>query len=339
MLKIDMHSHVIPKILPRWAEKFGYGEFIQLKHHKLGKAKMMKGDKFFREIESNCWDPEERIEEYAKNGTKVQVICTIPVLFAYWAKPYDGRDVSRFLNDDIAMIVDRYPKNYIGLGTVPLQDVDLAIKEMLRCKEELNFPGLQIGSNIRDLNLSDPSFRPFFEACEAHQMSLFIHPWNMMGKPLMEKYWLPWLVGMPAETSRAICSLLFSGIFEDYPDLNFCFAHAGGSFISTIGRIQKGYDCRPDLCAIDNDVPPREYLGKFWTDSITHDQHYMRYIIDEIGSDKICLGSDYPFPLGDLDIGEFIEEMNLPKKDLQNIFHQSTLDWLRLDKEVYAESD
>src|SRR5699024_4919094 len=112
-------------------------------------------DKFFREIKSNCWDPEERIEEYAKYDTQVQVICTIPVLFSYWAKPYDGRDISKFLNDDIAVITHNYPKNYVGLGTVPMQDIDLAIKEMIRCKEELGFSGLQIGSNINDKNLSE----------------------------------------------------------------------------------------------------------------------------------------------------------------------------------------
>lgn len=337
MLKIDAHNHVIPKVLPRWADKFGYGEFIHLEHHKLGYAKMMKGDKFFREIKSNCWDPEERIEEYAKYDTQVQVICTIPVLFSYWAKPYDGRDISKFLNDDIAVITHNYPKNYVGLGTVPMQDIDLAIKEMIRCKEELGFSGLQIGSNINDKNLSEPEFRPFFEACEEHDMAIFVHPWNMMGFHKMRKYWLPWLVGMPAETSRAICSLLFSGVFEDLPDLRFCFAHAGGSFIPTIGRIEHGFNCRPDLCAIDNDVNPREYLGKFWVDSITHDAAMLKYIIDTIGSEKICLGSDYPFPLGDLEIGQFIEEMDIAKEDKENIFHNSTLDWLKLDKKRFIQ--
>lgn len=337
MLKIDVHNHVIPKVLPRWAEKFGYGDFIHLEHHKLGYAKMMRGDKFFREIKSNTWDAEERIEEYARFNTQIQVICTIPVLFSYWAKPMDGLDISRFLNDDIAVIVDKYPNNYIGLGTVPLQDVDLAIQEMIRCKEELGFPGLQIGSNIEDMNLSDPALRPFFEACEKHDMSIFVHPWNMMGFHKMRKYWLPWLVGMPAETTRAITSLLFSGIFEELPDLRFCFAHAGGSFVSTIGRIEHGFNCRPDLVAIDNDINPREYIGKFWVDSITHDIRFLKYIMDTIGSEKICFGTDYPFPLGDLEIGKFIEESDIPEGDKMNIMHQSTLDWLNLDKKRFIQ--
>ena len=116
---------------------------------------------------------------------------------------------------------------------------------------------------------------------------------------------------MPAETSRACCSLIFSGVFERLPALRVCFAHAGGSFLPTIGRIEHGFNCRPDLVAVDNPINPRNYLGKFWVDGITHDERLLRYIIDLVGPDKVCLGSDYPFPLGDLTIGQFIEAMDL----------------------------
>lgn len=331
-LKIDMHTHIIPEKLPNFTEKFGYGDFITLLHHRQGYARMMKGDKFFREIAENCWDPKVRIEEYQQFQTKIQVVCTIPVMFSYWAKPDDCLDLSRFLNDDIAETVNKFPKNYIGLGTVPMQDIDLAIQELERCKE-LGFPGVQIGSNINDQNLSKPRFFEFFEACENLGMSILVHPWEMIGRDVTGKYWLPWLVGMPAETARAISSMIFGGVFERYPKLRVCFAHAGGSFIPTIGRIEHGYNCRPDLVAVHNDVNPREYLGKFWVDSITHDEKLLRYVIDSIGSEKICLGSDYPFPLGDLEIGKYIEEMDLPQEDLENIMYKSTLDWLGLINE------
>jgi aminocarboxymuconate-semialdehyde decarboxylase len=135
---------------------------------------------------------------------------------------------------------------------------------------------------------------------------------------------------MPAETARAAASMIFGGVFEKCPKLRVCFAHAGGSLLATIGRLEHGFNCRPDLVAVHNDVNPREYLGKFWVDSITHDANYLQYAMDLIGSDKICLGSDYPFPLGDLEIGKFIEEMDLPQEDLENILYQSTLDWLGL---------
>jgi len=326
-----MHTHIMPRTMPDFARKFGYGDFIMLDHIEPGTANMMQGGKFFRQIQENCWNPEIRIADYAKFNTQVQVVCTIPVLFSYWTKPKDGAEVARFLNDDLAKSMAPFKKNYIGLGTLPMQDTDLAIKELQHCKE-LGFPGIQIGSNINDKNLDEPEFYPIFEACQDLGMAVFVHPWNMMGMDQMKKYWLPWLVGMPAETSRAICSMVFAGIFEKLPDLRVCFAHSGGSFIPTIGRIEHGFNCRPDLVAIDNDVNPRDYLGKFWVDCITHDADALKFIIDKVGSDKVCLGSDYPFPLGDLEIGKFIEEMNLPQSDLENIFCHSSLEWLGLEK-------
>ncbi len=335
-LKIDMHTHIIPEKLPNFADKFGYGDFIHLLHHRQGYARMMKGDKFFREIQANCWDPHIRIEEYNNFNVDLQVVCTIPVMFSYWADAEDCLDLSKFLNDDIAETVQKYPKHYLGLGTVPMQDPELAIKELERLKE-LGFPGIQIGSNVNNHNLSKPRFFEFWQACEDLGMAVMIHPWEMMGREHMEKYWLPWLVGMPAETTRAVTSMIFGGVFERYKKLRVCFSHAGGSFLSTIGRIEHGFNCRPDLVAVHNDVNPREYLGKFWIDSITHDEKYLRYCIDMIGSAKICLGSDYPFPLGDLEIGKFIEEMNLPQEDLDNIMYRSTLDWLGLSSENNEE--
>ncbi len=335
MLKIDMHTHIIPEKLPRFADKFGYGDFIYLEHHQPGRARMMKGGEFFREIASNCWDPEERITEYAQHDTQVQVVCTIPVMFSYWAKPQDCLELSRFLNDDIAQTVADHPRHYIGLGALPMQDADLAIQELQRC-QEIGLVGVQIGSNINDKNLNEPEFFPIFQAMEELGMALFIHPWEMMGFHSMRKYWLPWLVGMPAETSRAICSMIFGGVFERLPGLRACFAHAGGSFLPTIGRVQHGFDCRPDLVAVDNDVPPRDYLGKFWVDCITHDPHMLRYVLDTAGEHRVCLGSDYPFPLGDLEIGAFIEEMGLHRKTVENIFANNTLEWLGLERSAFA---
>ncbi len=319
----------MPRTMPDFGQKFGYGDFIMLDHIAPGVANMMQGRRFFRQVKENCWNPEVRIAEYAQFNTQVQVVCTIPVLFSYWAKPEDGAEVARFLNDDIAISIEPFKKNYIGLGTLPMQDTDMAIRELQRCKE-LGFPGVQIGSNINDKNLSEPEFYPIFEACQDLGMAVFVHPWNMMGMDQMRKYWLPWLVGMPAETARAIASMIFAGIFKKLPQLRVCFAHAGGSFIPTIGRIEHGFNCRPDLVAIDNEVNPRDYLGKFWVDCITHDADALKFIIDKVGSDKVCLGSDYPFPLGDLEIGKFIEEMNLPNESVADIFCNSSLEWLNL---------
>ncbi|MFM7759023.1 MAG: amidohydrolase family protein [Crocinitomicaceae bacterium] len=329
-----MHSHIIPKVMPNWTKKFGYGKFIHLEHNEDGTADMMQGGQFFRRIKDNCWDEVIRIPEYEKFNTQVQVVCTIPVMFSYWAEPKDCLELSRFLNDHIAELVYKFPKNYIGLGTIPMQDEQLAIQELERIKS-IGLVGIQIGSNINDENLNEEKFFTIFRACERLDLAVMVHPWQMMGFDSMKKYWLPWLVGMPAETSRAACSLIFGGVLEKLPNLRVCFSHAGGSFLPTLGRIEHGFNCRPDLVAVDNERNPREYLGKFWVDCITHDIDALNYILKLQGSKRVCLGSDYPFPLGDLEIGKFIEDSNLPIEVKENIFSISTLEWLKLDKNQF----
>jgi aminocarboxymuconate-semialdehyde decarboxylase len=328
-MKIDIHTHIMPEHIPNWAQKFGYGEFIHLEHRNCN-ACMMKGDKLFRVVEENCFRKDIRLKEMDETDVTIQVLSTIPVLFNYWARAADGMETSIFFNDHIAETVNKDPKRFIGLGTVPLQDVDLAIKEMERCVKELKMPGLEIGSNINGKNLSDKEFFPFYKAAEEWNCSLFVHPWEMMGEKQMEKYWLPWLVGMPAETSRAICSMIFGGVFEGFPNLRVAFAHGGGSFPFTIGRIQHGFDVRPDLTAIDNTTDPRDYLGRFWIDSLVHDKKALEYLVDIMGEDTICLGSDYPFPLGEHHPGKLIEKMKLGKKTEKKLLYKNAEEWLRL---------
>jgi aminocarboxymuconate-semialdehyde decarboxylase len=319
----------MPDKMPNWVQKFGYGEFIHLEHRNC-KACMMKGDKLFREVEDNCFKEDVRIKEMDETDVTIQVLSTIPVLFNYWAKPNNGLETSRFLNDHIADCVAKEPNRFIGIGTVPLQDIDLAIKEMERCVKELKMPGLEIGSNINGKNLSDRSFFPFYEAAEKLGCALFVHPWEMMGENDMQKYWLPWLVGMPAETSRAICSMIFGGVFEKFPRLRVAFAHGGGSFPFTIGRIEHGFNVRPDLVAVDNPINPRDYIGKFWFDSLVHDESALQYLLNLVGDNKICLGSDYPFPLGEHHPGKLIEEMQLPSETKQKLLYQNATEWLNI---------
>ena len=167
-----------------------------------------------------------------------------------------------FLNDDVANLVNNYPKNYIGLGTIPMQSPELAVRELERIKK-IGLKGIQIGSNIDDKNLHEPEYYPIWETCEKLDLAVLVHPWNMMGQKHMGRYWLPWLVGMPAETSRAICSMIFGGIFDKFPKLRVNFCHASGSFLATLGRVEHGFNCRPDLVAIDNPNNPRDYCEDF----------------------------------------------------------------------------
>jgi aminocarboxymuconate-semialdehyde decarboxylase len=326
-MKIDIHTHIMPDKMPNWVQKFGYGEFIHLEHRNC-KACMMKGDKLFREVDDNSFDTIVRLKEMDETEVTIQVLSTIPVLFNYWAKPKDGLETSRFFNDDIANKIVKNKNRFIGIGTVPLQDIDFAIAEMERCITQLKMPGLQIGSNINGENLSDKKYFPFYKRAEELGCALFIHPWEMMGEEQMQKYWLPWLVGMPAETSRAICSMIFGGVLDTFPKLRVAFAHGGGSFPLTIGRIEHGYNVRPDLVAIDNATNPSDYIGKFWIDSLVHDKKALNFIIDVMGQDKICLGSDYPFPLGEHHPGKLIEEMGFGATIKEKLFYKNANDWL-----------
>jgi aminocarboxymuconate-semialdehyde decarboxylase len=265
----------------------------------------------------------------------VQVLSTIPVMFNYWAKPQDCLETSQFLNDHIAGIVKEYPKRFIGLGTLPLQAPDLAIKELERCIKELGLAGIQIGSHINDWNLNAPELFPVFEAAQELGAAVFVHPWDMMAKDKMQKYWLPWLVGMPAESSLAICSMIFGGVLERLPNLKVAFAHGGGSFPATIGRIEHGFNVRPDLVAVDNPVNPRNYLKRIYLDSLVHDPMMLDYLIKLMGADRIALGTDYPFPLGELQPGKLIESMEYSREVKERLLSGTALEWLGLNKEQF----
>lgn len=292
---------------------------------------MMRDDGVsFRDIDSNCWSAEKRIEECDASGVTVQVLSTVPVMFSYWAEPEDGAEIARFLNDDIAEAIGKFPERFVGLGTVPMQDLDLAIRELERCKE-IGLVGVEIGTNVNQLNLGEPQFFDFFAACERLGMAIFVHPWDMMGEQDMQKYWLPWLVGMPAEVSRAICSLIFSGTLERLPNLRICFAHGGGAFPATLGRIDHGFNVRPDLF-VDNQHSPRKYLSRMYFDSLVHEPAKLDYLVKLVGADQVMLGSDYPFPLGEAEPGRLIESMDYDQSIKEMLLYGAALNWLNISQ-------
>lgn len=321
-MKIDIHTHILPREWPDLDKKYGYGGFVRLEHYKPCCARMIIGDGVFREITDNVWEPTRRIEEMDRAGVSMQVLSTVPVMFSYWAKPNDALDLSRMLNDHVAEVVRAHPTRFAGFGTLPLQDVDLAARELERCVSELGLRGAEIGTHVDPndhchgadcRNLDHPSLDVLWKTAEKLSAAIFVHPWDMMGSERMQKYWLPWLVGMPAETSLAICSMIFGGVFERFPKLRVAFSHGGGAFPGTIGRIDHGFHVRPDLVAIDNKTEPKKYLAngdqpaRFYVDSLVHDIDALKTLVRLFGSQRVALGSDYPFPLGEEHAGQLIE--------------------------------
>ena len=350
-MKIDLHTHILPHDWPDLDAKYGYSGFVRLEHYKPCCARMMIGDQVFREITDNVWDPKRRIEECDREKISMQVLSTVPVMFSYWAKPADALDLSRRLNDHIAEVVRDHPTRFAGLATIPMQDPDLAATELERCVRDLGLRGAQIGTHvdanphagrIDSLNLDNASLDSVWSAAEELGAAIFVHPWDMLGKERMPKYWLPWLVGMPAETSLAICSMIFGGVFERFQKLRVAFAHGGGAFPFTIGRIEHGFQVRPDLVATENKTNPRKYLSRtddrgeniparFYVDSLVHDPDALTLLLKLFGAERIALGSDYPFSLGEAHPGELIESMKeLSSQDRAQLLSGTAREFLGL---------
>jgi aminocarboxymuconate-semialdehyde decarboxylase len=296
---------------------------------------MMLDGKLFREIEADTWDPDVRLSDCNRCDVDVQVLSTVPVMFSYWAKPADTADLAKILNDHIAGVVNRYPKRFVGLGTLPMQDADLSIRELERITKSLGLAGVQIGTHVNGWNLDDPRIFPVLEAAADLGAAIFVHPWQMLGKERMGLYWLPWLVGMPSETALSICTMIFGGVFERLPNLRVAFAHGGGAFPGIIGRLEHGFNVRPDIVATANDRNPRDYIGRFFVDSLVHEPEMLNYMIGLLGSQRIALGSDYPFPLGEHHPGKMIEDMQLDDKVSADLLHGAALEWLALKKEDF----
>lgn len=344
-MKIDIHTHILPREWPDLDKKFGYSGFVRLEHCDECSARMMIGKRHFRDVGDNVWSPQRRLEEMDRANVTMQALSTVPVMFSYWAKPRDTLELSRILNDHIADVVREHPKRFAGLGTIPLQDVDLAAQELARCVRELGLRGVEIGTHVDPnnhchgpdcRNLDHPLLDVVWKTAQDLNAAIFVHPWDMMGKERMPKYWLPWLVGMPAETSLAICSMIFGGVFERFPKLRVAFSHGGGAFPGTIGRIEHGFHVRPDLVAIDNKTEPRKYLAhgkqpaRFYVDSLVHDAEALELIVKLFGSQRVALGSDYPFPLGETKPGKLIESLKLSAKDKSQLLSETAREFLGL---------
>jgi len=308
---IDIHNHFFPSSWPDLSARYGTPNWPWIKHTEPGQADIMVGDRFFRHIYSACWDPEVRLREMDRDGVDVQVMSATPVLFAYERPVEHALDCARLFNDAALELCSRGKGRLKAFCQVPLQDTDAACKELSRCMRAGHL-GVQIGNHIEDKNLDDPGVVSFLQHCADEGAAVLVHPWEMFGRERMPKYMMPWTVGMPAETQLSVVAMILSGAFDRLPaTLRICFAHGGGSFAFLLGRLENAWHHHP-VARGESEHPPSYYLNRFYADSAVFDQRSLQFLVGTMGADRVMLGSDYPFPLGEERVGSLIRQSNLP---------------------------
>ncbi|HEY4366728.1 MAG TPA: amidohydrolase family protein [Steroidobacteraceae bacterium] len=298
MTTIDMHTHFFPENWPDLAARFGTPDWPWIKHVGDGEAMVMVGKREFRKISQVCWNVEARLVEMDRDGVDVQIFCATPVLFAYGRPAEHALACAQMFNDSALELCSRGRGRLYALCQVPLQDVDAASKELTRCMRAGHL-GVQIGNHVGNRDLDDEGLITFLQHCASEGAAVVVHPWDMMEPERMAKYMMGWTVGMPAETQLSIVSMILGGAFERLPrDLRLCFTHGGGSFAFLLGRLENAWH-RRDVARGKSTQPPSRYLDRFYVDSAVFDGACLRFLLDVMGEDRVMLGSDYPFPLGE----------------------------------------
>ena len=270
----------------------------------------MVGDRFFRKIYSACWDPEVRLSEMDRDGIEMQVLSATPVLFAYERPVEHALDCARLFNDAALELCARGKGRLKSFCQVPLQDIDASCKELSRCMRAGHL-GVQIGNHVGEKNLDDPGLVNFLQHCAEEGAAVLVHPWDMLGPQRMPKYMMAWTVGMPAETQLGIVAMILGGAFDKLPpSLRICFAHGGGSFAFLLGRLENAWQHHPVARGIC-ELPPSQYLNRFYVDSAVFDERALQFLVGTMGTERVMLGSDYPFPLGEHRVGALIRSSQL----------------------------
>ena len=304
---VDLHSHFFPKSWPDFDACFGGAPWPRMEITGPDTGCVMIGQTAFRPVTSACWDVRRRLDEMDRDGIDIQIISQTPVLFSYARPVEQALEVARIFNDMALEMCAEGAGRMHALCQVPLQDIDAACRELSRAMKA-GHRGVQIGNHVGLKNLDDDGLVTFLTHCADEGAAVLVHPWDMMAQERMPKYMMAWTVGMPAETQLSIVAMILGGAFDRLPrSLRLCFAHGGGSFAFLLGRLENAWHNR-DIVRAGSKAPPSTYCDRFYVDSAVFDDRALRLLVEVMSEDRVILGSDYPFPLGELEIGSLVRK-------------------------------
>lgn len=313
---IDVHTHIVPEHFPAVGTRGAGARWPRMEHVAAGTANVIYEGRNFRTVLDRCWSVPRRIVEMPEQGVDKQVLSPMPRLLNYDLEPRDALDLSRYLNEVILKMMNEAPDRFYGLGSVPLQDVDLATRELQRIKE-MGLQGVEVLTNIAGKNLGDPEFRPFLKEAESLGLSIFSHAQNPTFTDRIVGTAAQNSVGFPIENAFAAAGVITGRVLEECPKLRICFSHGGGVFMQLLPRMQNQWR---NGGALKELLPksPMEYARQCYYDDVVYSMPTLRYLIEMAGVAQVVIGSDYPFG------GAFRSEVN-PDAEFDEL-HLSTED-------------
>jgi len=298
-MNIDVHAHYVPPESLRVASEIGQRYGLGLAKNDRGRDVLTRdGKTFLTQLKAEFTDLDLRLSIMDQQGIDMHVLSPASSYFFYWLPAEESLEFARWLNEQFADAVAKHPERLVALGSVPMQDGVKAAQELERAMTKLGLRGVEVSSNINGRYFNDPSFNPFWETAQALDALIFVHPNQVVGADRMKDYNLANLIGNPTDTSLAFAKLIFGGVLERFPRLKFLLAHAGGFLPYTWGRLDRGYRIQ-DSAAAKLTKPPSEYVKLLNFDTITHSSMALEYLVANFGAEKVLLGSDYPYDMGD----------------------------------------
>lgn len=305
---IDVHCHVVPARFPLAAADSPVRGWPSMVAAGDCHATVVIDEKPYRTVSDACWVAERRLEEMDRAGIELQALSPMPELFGYWIEPDAAFDLVRYVNDAIAALVSEGKGRFVGLGGLPLQDIDRSIAELHRIVGELGFRGVEIGSNINGLAIGDTRFHPFFAEAEKLGAAVFVHAVRPAGMDrLVGPAPLQQVLGYPTDVGLAAASVITGGLLQKFPKLRIAFSHGGGTFASLLPRLEQGYTAFPAVKDILPE-PPSVQARRFYVDSLVFDRDMLQRLVSVFGEDRVLLGTDYPFNFREQDPVGRVEE-------------------------------